>query len=84
MVKKTRTKIKYRQHGVVTVMTNGQFNFRPQPRVKAQSTLIKKLAHGRLSATKDGAIQLTIKVRWDDNVDPLKIIKKEAKTIFSL
>lgn len=84
MLKSKTKKIKYRQHGVMTVTTNGQFNFTPQPRVKAQSQLIKKLAHGRLSLTKDGAIQLTIKVRWDDNVDPLKIIKKEAKTIFSL
>ena len=56
-----------RMHGVAQQMTDGTFDFVAQPRVKAQSTLIKKLAHGRVSLTKDNAIQLTLKVMPDEN-----------------
>lgn len=58
-----------RMHGVAQQMTDGTFDFVAQPRVKAQSTLIKKLAHGRVSLTKDNAIQLTLKVMRDENVN---------------
>ena len=58
-----------RMHGVAQQMTDGTFDFVAQPRVKAQSTLIKKLAHGRVSLTKDNAIQLTLKVMCDENVN---------------
>ena len=56
-----------RMHGVAQQMTDGTFDFVAQPRVKAQSTLIKKLAHGRVSLIKDNAIQLTLKVMLDEN-----------------
>ena len=58
-----------RMHGVAQQMTDGTFDFVAQPRVKAQSTLITKLAHGRVSLTKDNAIQLTLKVMPDENVN---------------
>lgn len=35
----------------------------------AQSLLIRKLRHGRLSMTKDGAIQLTLKIPGDECTD---------------
>ena len=34
-------------------MTDGTFDFVAKPKVKPQSQLIKKLAHGRVSKTKD-------------------------------
>ena len=50
-----------RQRGVAQRMSDGTFDFEAQPRRRAQSTLIRKLPHGRLSQTKDDAIQLTLK-----------------------
>lgn len=67
-----------RMHGVAQQMTDGTFDFVAQPRVKAQSTLIKKLAHGRVSLTKDNAIQLTLKVMPDENVNISQAIAVES------
>jgi hypothetical protein len=50
-----------RQRGVAQRMSDGTFDFEAQPCRRAQSTLIRKLPHGRLSQTKDDAIQLTLK-----------------------
>ena len=44
-----------------------------------QSLLIKKLAHGRVSKTKDGAIQLTLKVYCDEGVNISETIAAEAE-----
>ena len=67
-----------RMHGGAQQMTDGTFDFVAQPRVKAQSTLIKKLAHGRVSLTKDNAIQLTLKVMPDENVNIGQAIAVES------
>ena len=67
-----------RMHGVAQQMTDGTFDFVAQPRVKAQSTLIKKLAHGRVSLTKDNAIQLTLKVMRNENINIAEAIAAEA------
>lgn len=67
-----------RMHGVAQQMTDGTFDFVAQPRVKAQSQLIKKLAHGRVSLTKDNAIQLTLKVMPDENVNIGQAIAVES------
>ena len=67
-----------RMHGVAQQMTHGTFDFVAQPRVKAQSTLIKKLAHGRVSLTKDNAIQLTLKVMRNENINIAETIAAEA------
>ncbi len=67
-----------RMHGVAQQMTDGTFDFVALPRVKAQSTLIKKLAHGRVSLTKDNAIQLTLKVMPDENVNIGQAIAVES------
>ena len=52
----------FRRHGVAQQMQDGTFDFVAVSKPKSQSELIKKLAHGRVSKTKDGAIQLTLKV----------------------
>ena len=52
---------RFRCHGIAQQMTDGTFDFVAKPKVKPQSQLIKKLAHGRVSKTKDEAIQLTLK-----------------------
>ena len=67
-----------RMHGVAQQMTDGTFDFVPTPRVRAQSQLIKKLAHGRVSMTKDKAIQLTLKVTPDENVNIAQTIAVES------
>ena len=67
-----------RMHGVAQQMTDGTFDFVAQPRQKSQSQLIKKLAHGRVSLTKDKAIQLTLKVMRDENINIAEAIAAEA------
>ena len=67
-----------RMHGVAQQMTDGTFDFGAQPRTKSQSTLIKKLAHGRVSLTKDNAIQLTLKVMRNENINIAETIAAEA------
>ena len=67
-----------RMHGVAQQMTDGTFDFVAQPRLKSQSQLIKKLAHGRVSLTKDNAIQLTLKVMPDENVNIGQAIALES------
>ena len=52
----------FRSQGVAQQLSDGTFDFVIKPRVRSQSVLIRKLAHGRVSKTKDGAIQLTLKV----------------------
>ena len=67
-----------RMHGVAQQMTDGTFDFVPTPRAKTQSLLIKKLAHGRISLTKDKAIQLTLKVAPDENINIAQAIVVES------
>ena len=68
----------WRMCGVAQQMTDGTFDFVPKPHVKAQSKLIKKLAHGRISLTKDKAIQLTLKVMANENINIAEAIAAEA------
>ena len=68
----------YTQTGVARLSANGAFDFEVRPRKRAQSTLIKKVAHGRLSATHDGAIQLTLKVFKTEGVDILRTLRNEV------
>ena len=67
-----------RMCGVAQQMTDGTFEFVSQPKLRAQSKLIKKLAHGRLSLTKDKAIQLTLKVMANENINIAETIAAEA------
>lgn len=72
----------FRRQGTAQQMTDGTFDFVAKPSVRSQSTLIKKLAHGRLSATIDGAIQLTLKVYKTEGLNIEETIVKEAKEAF--
>ena len=67
-----------RMAGVAQQMTDGTFDFVAKPKMKPQSQLIKKLAHGRVSKTKDGAIQLTLKVYSDEGENIAEAIYTEA------
>ena len=69
---------RFRCHGIAQQMTDGTFDFVAKPKVKPQSQLIKKLAHGRLSLTKDNAIQLTLKVMRNENINIAETIAAEA------
>ena len=73
---------KFRGLGMAQQMADGTFDFVRKPQLKPKSTLIKKLAHGRLSATIDGAIQLTLKVYKTEDLNIKETIIKEAKEAF--
>ena len=68
-----------RMRGVAQQMSDGTFDFVAQPKKKPLSQLIKKLAHGRVSKTADGAIQLTLKVYCDDGVNIGDVLADEAE-----
>ena len=61
------------------LMRDGTFDFSPQPPSRRRrGTLLKKVAHGRLSATKDGAFLLTLKEIKHEGLDVEKVMGKEA------
>ncbi|MBQ8464329.1 MAG: hypothetical protein IJ544_09485 [Prevotella sp.] len=54
----------------VQAMPDGTLNVSERPaRSRSQSTLISKAAHGRLSGTKDKAVQLTLKAFRSEGID---------------
>ena len=69
----------FRSQGVAQQLSDGTFDFVIKPRVRSQSVLIRKLAHGRVSKTKDGAIQLTSKVFCDEGINIGSTLVKEAE-----
>ena len=69
----------FRSQGVAQQLSDGTFDFVVKPRIRSQSVLIKKLAHGRVSKTKDGAIQLTLKVFCDEGINIGSALVKEAE-----
>ena len=68
----------FRSPGIAQQLTDGTFDFMAKPRIRSQAELIRKLAHGRVSKTKDGAIQLTLKVFEDEGVNISQTIGEEA------
>ena len=57
-------------HGQLQLLRNAAFDYVPnKPRVRAQSELIRKAAHGRLSGTRDKAWQLTLKIFASEAID---------------
>ena len=68
----------FRRHGVAQQMQDGTFDFVAVSKPKSQSELIKKLAHGRLSKTKDGAIQLTLKVFYHEGLNIAQTLAVES------
>ena len=69
----------FRSQGVAQQLSDGTFDFVLNPRIRSQSELIRKLAHGRVSKTKDGAIQLTLKVFCDEGINIGSALVKEAE-----
>ena len=69
----------FRSQGVAQQLSDGTFDFVVKPRIRPQSVLIRKLAHGRVSKTKDGAIQLTLKVFCDEGINIAQTLAGEAE-----
>lgn len=66
------------------LMRDGTFDFSPlPPQKRREGILLKKVAHGRLSATKDGAFLLTLKVFKHEGLDVAKVMAKEAEEAIS-
>lgn len=74
---------KFRCRGIVQCMSDGSFDFEPTTPYKSKSVRIKKLAHGSISATHDGAILLWVKVYKDEGVKIADTILDEAVTATS-
>ena len=57
-------------NGKAQLLSSGSFCFTPaKPRIRNNALLIQKAAHGRLSGTRDHAIQLTLKVFASEAID---------------
>ena len=69
---------RFRSMGVAQQMPDGTFDFVVQHRLRTQLELIKKLAHGRVSKTKDGAIQLTLKVFFHEGLNIAQTLTVES------
>lgn len=70
--------MRFRVTGIAQQMTDGTFDFVAKPRERPKSTLILKLAHGRASVTKDGAIQLTLKVFKHEQINISDAMSRES------
>ena len=68
----------FRSQGMGQLLPDGSFDFVRKPRQRAQSKLIRKLAHGRVSETKDGAVQLTLKIGLEEGANIPVILLTEA------
>ena len=69
----------FRGRGIAQQLSDGTFDFIPKPKPAPQSVLIRKLAHGRVSLSKDQAIYLTLKVYCDEGINISEAITKEAQ-----
>lgn len=68
-----------RTTGTAQLMRSCSFFFTPSaPHHRANSTLLRKAAHGRLSATRDEAYQLTLKVFKREGLDVKETMTREA------
>lgn len=66
-------------YGTLQQLSNGAYDYVAcKPRRRADSTLLRKAAHGRLSATRDGAYQLTLKVFKREGLDVKATMTSEA------
>lgn len=65
--------------GKLQMLNDGSLQFDEQPkRIRYSTKLIKKLAHGRISETHDGAFLLTLKVFKDEDVSIKETLWDEA------
>ena len=71
-------------NGQLQLMRNAAFDYVPnKPRVRANSTLLRKAAHGRISATRDGAFQLTLKIFKREGLDVKETMLREAMDLIN-
>ena len=68
----------FKGNGSIQLLSDGTLDVVRTIRKKSLSTLIKKLPHGRLSKTFDGAIQLTIKVFLNEKAKINNILLAET------
>ena len=68
----------FKGNGSIQLLSDGTLDVVRTIRKKSLSTLIKKLPHGRLSKTFDGAIQLTIKVFLNEKAKISNIMLAET------
>lgn len=71
-------------YGQLQMLRNGSFDYiTNKPRIRANSTLLRKAAHGRISATRDGAIQLTLKIFKREGLDVKETMAREAMDLIN-
>ena len=68
----------FKGNGSIQLLSDGTLDVVRTIRKRSLSTLIKKLPHGRLSKTFDGAIQLTIKVFLNEKAKINNILLAET------
>ena len=73
----------FKGNGSIQLLSDGTLDVVRTIRKKSLSTLIKKLPHGRLSKTMDGAIQLTIKVFLNEKVRISNVLLAETAQALS-
>jgi len=69
----------FRSRGIVQQMSDGTLDVQVRDFPRAQSKLIKKFAHGRASETKDGGIQIFLKVFLHENENIVKVMREESR-----
>ena len=71
-------------NGQMQILRNGAFDYiANKPRIRACSQLIRKAAHGRISATRDEAYQLTLKVFKREGLDVKETMLREAMELIN-
>ena len=72
----------FRANGTGQLSSDGTFEFVRSRRIRAQSELIKRTTHIRLSRTKDEAVQMTFKVYDKEAKDYADILVDEMEEIY--
>ncbi len=71
-------------NGQLQLLRNSSFDYvANKPRQRANSQLLRKAAHGRISATRDEAYQLTLKVFKREGLDVRETLMREAMELIS-
>ena len=69
----------YRKRGHGQQLPNGTFSFvADEPSHRSQATMIKKLLHGKVSVTKNGLYQLTLRFDPREKVNYSVVVLNEA------
>ena len=70
--------------GQLQLLRNAAFDYVPRKApLRANSTLLRKAAHGRISATRDEAYQLTLKVFKREGLDVKETMLREAMELIN-